>query len=92
MPDGQWVCWGSGGLVVHPARHVIELIVDVSDAFDDIGAEMVDHLLVLCFALCVFLEHAEKQVNVKRCPDALLQRDFDDRLYGCIQLCFLLSQ
>lgn len=80
MPDGQWVGGGSGGLVVQPARHVIELIVDVSDAFNDVGAEMVDHLLVLRFALCVFLEHAEKQVNVKRCPDALLQRDFDDRL------------
>ena len=61
MPDGQWVDWGSGGLIVQPARHVIELIVDVSDALDDIGAEMVDHLLVLCFALCVFLEHAEKR-------------------------------
>ena len=24
--------------------------------------------------------YEEKQVNVKRCPDALLQRDFDDRL------------
>ena len=41
-------------------------------ALNDIGAEMVDHLLVLRFALCVFFEHAEKQVNVKRCPDALL--------------------
>ena len=80
MPDGQWVGEGSGGLVVQPARHVIELIVDVSDALNDIGAEMVDHLLVLRFALCVFLEHAEKQVNLKRCPDALLQRNFDDRL------------
>ena len=69
---------GSGGLVLQPARHVIELIVDVSDALNNIGAEMVDHLLVLRFALCIFLEHAEKQVNVKRCPDALLQRDFDD--------------
>ena len=80
MPDGQWVGWVSGGLVVQPARHVIELIVDVSDALNNIGAEMVDHLLVLCFALCVLLEHAEKQVNVKRCPDALLQRNFDNRL------------
>ena len=80
MPDGQWVGWVSGGLVVQPARHVIELIVDVSDALYDIGAEMIDHLLVLRFALCAFLEHAEKQVNVKRCPDSLLQRDFDDRL------------
>ena len=71
---------GSGGLVLQPARHVIELIVDVSDALNNIGAEMVDHLLVLRFALCIFLEHAEKQVNVKRCPDTLLQRDFDDRL------------
>ena len=53
MPDGQWVGWVSGGLVVQPARHVIELIVDVSDTLNDIGAEMVDHLLVLCFALCV---------------------------------------
>ena len=60
MPDGQWVGRGSGGLVVQPARHVIELIVDVSDALDDIGAEMIDHLLILRFALCVFLEHAEK--------------------------------
>ncbi len=53
MPDGQWGGWVSGGLVVQPARHVIELIVDVSDALNDIGAEMVDHLLVLRFALCV---------------------------------------
>ena len=50
----------SGGLVVQPARHVIELIVDISDALKNIGAEMVDHLLVLCFTPCVFLEHAEK--------------------------------
>ena len=60
MPDGQWVGGGSGGLVVQPARHVIELIVDVSDALNNIGSEMVDHLLVLRFALCVFLEHTEK--------------------------------
>ncbi len=70
----------SSGRIVQSVRHVIEFIVDVSDALCDIGAEMVDHLLVLCFALCVFLEHAEKQVNVKRCPDALLQGDFNDRL------------
>ena len=61
MPDGQWVGRGSSGLLVQPARHVIKIIVDVSDAFDNIGAEMVDHLLVLCFPLCVFLEHTEKQ-------------------------------
>ena len=30
---------------VQPARHVIELIVDVSDALYNIGVEMVDHLL-----------------------------------------------
>ncbi len=80
IPDGQWVGWVSGGRIVQPARHVIEFIVNVSDALGDIGAEMVDHLLVLCFARCVFLKHAEKQVNVKRCSDALLQRNFDDRL------------
>ena len=66
MPDGQWVGWVSGGLVVQPARHVIELIVDVSDALYDISAEMVDHLLVLCFALCVFLEHTEKPRSCSR--------------------------
>ena len=32
MPDGQWVGRGSGGLVVQPARHVIEVIVDISNA------------------------------------------------------------
>jgi len=30
---------------VQPAHHVIELIVDVSDALYNIGVEMVDHLL-----------------------------------------------
>ena len=49
MPDGQWVGCISGGRIVQPARHVIELIVDVSNALNDIGAEMVDHLLVLRF-------------------------------------------
>ena len=70
----------SGGLVVQPERHAIEFIVDVSDALGDIGTEMVDHMLVLCFALCVFLEHAGNQVSIKRCPDTLLQRDFDNQL------------
>ena len=40
MPDGQWVGWGSGRLIVQPARHVIEIIVDVSDALNDISAEI----------------------------------------------------
>ena len=40
MPDGQWVGWGSCGLVVQPARHVIELIVDVSDALSDSNADI----------------------------------------------------
>ena len=31
---------GSSGLLVQPARHVIELIVGVSDALHNIGAEM----------------------------------------------------
>ena len=46
MPDGQCVLCISGGLVVQPAHHVIELILDVSDALNNIGAEKVDHLLV----------------------------------------------
>ena len=46
MPDGQWVGWVSGGLIVQPARHVIQFIVDVSDALNNIGAEIADHLLV----------------------------------------------
>ena len=32
MPDGQRVGRGSGGLVVQPTRHVIEVIVDISNA------------------------------------------------------------
>ena len=57
MPNGPWGGWGSGELIVRPARHVIELIVNVSDALYNIGAEKVDHLLVLCFALYAFLEN-----------------------------------
>ena len=51
MSGGQWVGWGSGGLVVQPARHVIELIVDVRDTLRAIDAEMVNHLRVRYFAL-----------------------------------------
>ena len=50
MPDGQWVGWASGELVVQPARHAIEFSFDIGDVLNYIGVAM----MILCWQLALF--------------------------------------
>ena len=65
-------------------RHAVQLVLDLFDPTLDVVAQPVNGLLIAVFALLVFLQHSEKQVDVQSCPDALADaqlEDFADALF-----------
>ena len=65
-------------------RHAVQLVLDLFDPALDVAAQPIDGFLVAVFALLVFLQHSEKQINVQSRPDALADaqlEDFADALF-----------
>ena len=65
-------------------RHTVQLVLDLFDPALDVAAQPVNGFLVAVFALLVFLQHSEKQIDVHSRPDALADaqlEDFADALF-----------
>ena len=59
-------------------RHTVQLVLDLFDPALDVVAQPVNGLLIAVFALLVFLQHPEKQINVQSRPDALTDAQLED--------------
>ena len=58
----------------------IQSILNVLDSLRDVCAKAVNHRLIFFFPRCIFFQHSEKKINIKRRPNSLLQRRFHDGL------------
>ena len=59
-------------------RHAVQLVLDLFDPALDVAAQPVNGFLVAVFALLVFLQHSEKQVDVQSRPNALTDAQLED--------------
>lgn len=59
-------------------RHAVQLVLDLFDPALDVAAQPVNGFLVAVFALLVFLQHPEKQIDVQSRPDALADAQLED--------------